>query len=186
MKILLNVRKYDYGIKERGYSFEYDNFYRVLKNLGHNVYLYDFPTEEQKYGKEKMGENLLKAIDTYRPDLIFNCFHPGDFAMNSVKKLHDKKIRSVIWMTDDEWLWEVFSKHVAKYFDYVITTDDKAIPKYKKIGYKRMILSQWGVNTEFVKKLNVYTGKPIIPGKILLFLRCFLLFRSLFYYRDCS
>lgn len=155
MKILVNIRKYDYGIKERGYSFEYDNFYRIFKDLGHDLYLFDFPTEEQKYGKEKMGLNLLKAVDKYKPDLIFNIFHPGDFNIETMEKLKAKKIKSVIWMTDDEWLWEIFSKNVSKYFDYVMTTDDLAMPKYRKIGYKKAILSQWGVNTSFVKKLKV-------------------------------
>lgn len=155
MKILLNIHKYDYGIKKNGFSFEYDNFYRALKAMGHLIQLFDYSSQIDEYGKDEMGVNFIKAIDEYKPDLIFSIFPPKHFSDDVLVQMKSRKIKSVIWMTDDEWLWESFSKNVCNYFDYVVTTDDKAILKYNKLGYKSAILSQWGFNPQYIKKLKI-------------------------------
>jgi len=43
LKILLMAMLYDYGIKERGYSYAYYNMYGTLKNMfGENAMFFDY------------------------------------------------------------------------------------------------------------------------------------------------
>lgn len=154
-KILLNIAKYDYGIRENGLSFEYFNFYRIFKEIGHTVFLFDFASEAQKYGKDQMNRKLIKTIKQIQPDLLFSLFPPGYFTNETLKKILTMRTQSVIWMTDDEWMWDFFGKKICFYFSNVITTDATAVKKYSRIGYNQVILSQWGANTSLFKPSNI-------------------------------
>lgn len=155
MKILLNAAKYDYGKKNQGLGFEYYNFYQTFKKLKFDVLLFDFISEEVNSSKEGMNRNFLKIVVKYKPDIIFSIFHPGHFEKETLLKIQSMPLKSVIWMTDDEWLWESFGKFSCHDFHYVITTDTNSVKKYASVGYKNVIISQWGANTDHLKKLNV-------------------------------
>ena len=51
MKILVVCMQHTYGDPEREYSFEYFNFYQVLRAMGHEVELFDYIQEIQISGK---------------------------------------------------------------------------------------------------------------------------------------
>jgi spore maturation protein CgeB len=57
-----------------------------------------------------------------------------------------KKTKTLAWMCDDKWRWEHFGKRICWSFDYVATTDIGSVRKYRRIGYKNVILTQWGIN----------------------------------------
>jgi spore maturation protein CgeB len=59
MKILLVCMAYDYGDPTRGHSYEYYNFYQSLKDLGHEVILFDYMSELKRCGKTEMNSKLL-------------------------------------------------------------------------------------------------------------------------------
>ena len=50
------------------------------------------------------------------------------------------------WFADDHWRFEGFTQPYAPAFDWSITTDRDALPKYRAMGVERVLLSQWGVN----------------------------------------
>ena len=54
--------KYDYGIRERGLSFEHYTFYDALVNMGHDVLYFDIGELHQKYGFEKMNRRLAEVV----------------------------------------------------------------------------------------------------------------------------
>ena len=57
MKILAVLMKYDYGVKERGYSYEYYNIFLPLCDEldSQNVILYDFYSDYKNKGVEVVG-----------------------------------------------------------------------------------------------------------------------------------
>ena len=154
-KILLNISKYDYGIRQNGLSYEYVNFFNMLKSFNYEVQLFDFPTIMGNVGKDKMNKELIKAIHEYHPDLIFSLFPPNYYDEKTLRTMKLISSKSVIWMTDDEWMWDFFGKKICFYFSNVITTDAAAVKKYSRIGYNQVILSQWGANTSLFKPLNI-------------------------------
>ena len=53
-RILHVALKYDYGLRERGLSFEHNNFYHALVNMGHDVLYFDIGEFHKKYGFESL------------------------------------------------------------------------------------------------------------------------------------
>jgi spore maturation protein CgeB len=152
MKILANIKRYDYGDPKRGSSFEYETLYTSLVDCGYEVKLFDFMSHFQKSGKKVMNEQFLKEVKNCKPDVIFSVPYTDQFdekILREIKKINGK---SIAWMCDDKWRWEKYSKNICNYFNYVITTDPNSIVKYEKIGYKNAILSQWACNPNIHKR----------------------------------
>lgn len=167
MKILCVMFKYDYGKKERGLSFEYNTFYKFFKKSGYEVALYDLAEEIKKIGKKRANIKLENILKRKIYDIAFCVpftyqLDPSIFNSNS-----SGRTPLIAWMSDDRWRWESYSKKICWMFDYVITTDPNALEKYKKIGYKNAMLSQWafdGVNKTL--KIKKYKYDVSFVGQI--------------------
>lgn len=150
MKILYVGDKYDYGNIKRGYGYEHFNFYDALAKMNNrsNEVVY-FPIDEMilKRGITGMNGELLLAADREKPSLI--AFFGG------LKTIDEKTVREITrksgaltfyWVSDDHWMFHKYSKHQARFFTHMVTTDKKAVLKYHKLGYRNVILSQWACN----------------------------------------
>ncbi|MEN8907404.1 MAG: glycosyltransferase, partial [Clostridiales bacterium] len=54
---------------------------------------------------------------------------------------------------DDQWRFDTFTKYLAPKLTYSITTDKYSLTKYESLGYKNVILSQWGA-LEYDQNIN--------------------------------
>lgn len=170
-KILFIAYKYDYGKQELGFSPEYYNFYDTLKKMNNkeNEVIY-FPINEmtRKFGYNKMNQKLLETVEEEKPNICFFVLLNGFLEKEVVRKITEKdKITTLNWFTDDHWAFDNFSRHWAPFFNWVVTTDLNSFPRYKKIGYKNIIRSQWGFNHLLYKPLNLpkiydvsFVGQP--------------------------
>jgi spore maturation protein CgeB len=167
MRILLNIMKYDYGKKARGYSYEYESFYRTLLSMGHNVDVFDFLTIAKELGVKAMHQLLLQKIKKSNYDLLFTSLYTNEFNIDFLNQLKNNACKSVVWMNDDQWRWNSLGRKICFCFHNVITTDFDAIRKYYKIGYKNVILSQFGFNNKIFKRKAInknidisFVGQP--------------------------
>ncbi|MFI5252431.1 MAG: glycosyltransferase [Bacteroidota bacterium] len=153
-KLLYVGMHYDYGRKAQGPSFEYTNFFPVLKKMVPEVVEFDFFTIMQDLGQEAMNAQLLETADRVQPDLIFFILFTEELFINGLTQLSDK-FTTFNWFCDDHWRFEYFSKRYAPCFSYISTTDREAIEKYDRIGYKNALMTQWGCNHfDYVKLSN--------------------------------
>ena len=160
MRILLNMMQYDYGNPNQGLSFEYEIFGNLFKKIKDStVELFDYREEMNKNGKEKMNHMLIKKCKEFKPDLVFTFLFENEIMPRTLDRIRKYSQESITWMADDKWRWKLIGKKYCKYFDYVITTDPDAIKKYENIGYKNAILSQWGIDPEIYR--NMELGKDI-------------------------
>lgn len=161
MKILYVAMKHDYGIPERGLSFEHYNFYDTLVRMKHEVEYFDFFLEHQTHGREVMTKMLKHKVEEYKPDLMFTFLFSDQFDHAILKSITDeKKTITFNWFADDHWRFDTFSKIWAPCFSFVSTTDVDAIAKYRASGYANALLTQWGANPDLYKKgsePNVHT-----------------------------
>ncbi|NUM79541.1 glycosyltransferase [bacterium] len=147
MKILFVAMKYDYGISERGFSFEHFNFYESLVGMGHDVEYFDFMDLYRKHGSVRMTSQLLERVRTTKPDLVFSVLFTDEFDHTALRRLRREiSIPIVNWFSDDHWRYETFSRHWADCFTHVVTTDEASVQKYIAAGETIPLLSQWGVN----------------------------------------
>ena len=161
MKILYVALKYDYGKKERGYSFEHNNFYDALLALDggrHQITYFAFDEIMRAAGRAAMNERLIETVKTIRPDLTFFCIFGDEIDKKTLAAVKNLKLTTTFnWFTDDHWRFDNFSKYWCWNFDYIGTTDSHAPANYARIGYEHCVKTQWACNT------HMYTpsGKAI-------------------------
>ena len=140
MKIVPVFMRYDYGIKSRGDSGEYKVTYPALKQITNEIY--PFWYDEYLTKKDELQKRVIQFIDEINPDIIFFILMRDELSFKTLDYLKDKYI-TINWFCDDQWRFESFTKYYAPHFTYSVTTDKFALKKYRNIGYKNVILSQW-------------------------------------------
>jgi spore maturation protein CgeB len=159
MKILFIGCKYDYGKPELGFSFEYYNLYDTLVKMNdgnHQVVLFPFDELALRYGKDQMNAQLLETVDKEKPDLCFFALF-GDYLQKEiVRKITDSGTTITLnWFMDDKWRFENFSKYWAPVFNWVSTDQYSALEKYKKIGYRNVVVGGLACNHFLYKPLGL-------------------------------
>jgi spore maturation protein CgeB len=155
VKILFVALKYDYGIPERGYSFEYYSFYDTLVGMGHDVEYFDYYTLFKQHGSLAMTKMLRRKVEEWKPDLLFFFLFTDQFNYEELRKITtETNTITFNWFADDHWRFNNFSRHWAPCFSYVSTTDEKSVEKYTAAGYKNILLTQWAANPRIWKRGN--------------------------------
>ena len=148
--------KYDYGFPERGLSFEHWNFFSTLESLGHDILYFDFKTLHDELGHANMNERLWALVRAERPDLLFSVLFKEELDKDVVRRISQETTTTTLnWFADDHWRFDSFSRYWAPCFNWVVTTAESALPKYRKLGYQNVIKSQWGFNPFLYRKLDI-------------------------------
>lgn len=159
MKILLVCMEYDYGDPSRGRSYEYYNFFESLKDLGHEVTLFDYMAEVKHIGKTEMNSKLLALVQASRPDLAMFSLYTDQLDPATVKQL-SSYTRTLCFFHDDTWRIE-FSQFWAPHFDFFTTPDVYGVRKYAAMGLTNAIHFPFGCNetiyckTGAIKKYDI-------------------------------
>jgi spore maturation protein CgeB len=156
MKILYVASKYDYGKPERGLSFEHVNLFDSLFNMGNDIIYFDYIVLLKKMGRASMNKLLLEVLRAEKPDLMFVFLFEYELDPKNISQISkSEKVVTVNWFADDHWRFENYSRYWAPCFNWVVTTDSEAFPKYHASGYKNAILSQWACNHFLYKNLEL-------------------------------
>jgi len=152
MKIVLVCMQYDYGIPQRGLSYEYVNFYNVLVSMGHEVILFDYMTNTTALGKVGMNQKLLGLVQDARPEMTLFSLYTDQFDAKTVIQLR-AFTKTVCFFHDDTWRVE-FSRFWAEKFDYFTTPDVYGEYKYQRLGLINAIHFPFGCNPSVFQKLE--------------------------------
>lgn len=153
MKVLFCGLKYDYGRAERGLSFEYQNFYEVLRHMdGVEVEGFFFDEKTMEAGRDVMNPWLIKTVEETKPDLLFCFLFTNELKKETIDYITKKTgTKTFNWFADDHWRLPVYSRYWAPLFTMVSTTDSRAIARYKAFGINNVIKTQWAANTLLYK-----------------------------------
>ncbi len=155
-KILYCGMKHDYGFRERGMSYEHHNFHGTLVEMGYKVEYFDYMELFLAHGKKKMNQLLLERVEKFKPDLLFCTLFTDEFEPVVLKHISENTATVTFnWFADDDWRFDPFSKHWAPLFNWCSTTSRSAFPKYLKLGYNRIMLTQWGFSPKIYKKFKL-------------------------------
>jgi len=153
MKIVVVAMLYDYGIKKRGYSFEYYNFYQPLKEIYKDVQLFDFMTLFQQKGKESMNQALLSLVKKSKPDLVMFSLYTDQFIPEVVDELREYTT-TLCFFHDDGWRVD-FSRFWAQHFDWFTTPDAHRVQLYHHLGYNNVLHFPYASNPAIYKRLDL-------------------------------
>ena len=144
MKIVFIGYQYPYGNKSFGKSLDVEIFVDSLSEANNrNVDSFYLDEYLDKETSKSLNDDIKKYCSNSNPELIvFNLINNElDKTILSYLK---KQYKTLNWFGDDQWRYDIFSKEMAKYFTYQITTDKFSVQKYLNDGYPNVILSQWG------------------------------------------
>ena len=153
MKIFLACMLHSYGDPDRGYSYEYFNFYKSLQQMGHEVELFDYMGVIRESGKSKMNQLMLAHVAESKPDVALFSLYTDQFDPEIVLKLR-LHTRTLCFFHDDTWR-EAYSKFWARHFDYFTTPDPYGLVKYHDIGMDNAIHFPFGCNEEIFRDLSL-------------------------------
>ncbi|MBP9712360.1 MAG: glycosyltransferase [Sterolibacterium sp.] len=144
MKVLCVLGRHNYGRVERGASYEAANFLPALKNIGHEVVLFD-SWERECYGDFiELNRAFLATVEREQPDIIFCVLLGYELWLETLELAKQVSGACLInWATDDSWKYEEFSRWVAGAFDIYATTYRSALDKAQRDGYDHFFLTQW-------------------------------------------
>jgi spore maturation protein CgeB len=157
LRILYVGLRNDYGDPRRGYSFEYVNFFETLSAM-EDVKVLEFPFDEvmRQWGRETMNVKLLEAAEEMKPDICFFMLFTDEVKRETIRKLSDRKgSQTLNWFADDHWRFHGFSRFWAPLFHWVVTTDKYSVERYRRIGCRNVIKSQWGFNHRIYRRSDV-------------------------------
>ncbi len=148
MKVLFAGMQWDYGFRNRGFSYEYVNFYETFERMeGVEVRLFDFLAAYNEGGHQQVRADLTAAIGAWHPDILFAVLYQDQFPKDLLAELRDSSdILTFNWFCDDHWRFDDFTRIYAPLFNACSTTSRGALAKYEEIGYANVIKTQWGYN----------------------------------------
>ncbi|MEI7810902.1 MAG: glycosyltransferase [Ignavibacteria bacterium] len=155
MKILAVLMQYDYGVKERGYSFEYYNIYLPLTEVykKENVLLFDFKTIYNEHGKTELNKQLIEYVSMEKPDITIFCLFEHEIEPDTVRKAGERTT-TVSYFIDDPWR-QSFARFWIPCFDYFSTPDYYMYRQYLSEGIRNVIYSPFGFNKDIYKKKDL-------------------------------
>jgi spore maturation protein CgeB len=145
MRILFVAPLYDYGVPERGYGFEYYNFYEPLVEMGHQVSYFDINGAPPG---DEASSALLHAVEQNKPDLLFACLFRNELHPDVIREISDGgQTVTFNWFCDDHWRFDSFTRWWAPSFNFVSTTAKSALPRYAEAGITNVLTTQWAAAT---------------------------------------
>ena len=152
MKILLVCMQYDYGDPDRGLSYEYNNFYLSLRDMGHDVIIFDYMEELRRRGRMEMNRYLQRTVIEYQPRLAMFSLYTDQLDPEIVNSLREHTT-TLCFFHDDTWRVE-YSMFWARHFNFFTTPDIYGERKYTGLGLNGVIHFPFGCNERIYRKLD--------------------------------
>lgn len=147
MKVLFVATLDDYGDPTRGPSFEDANLHAALRNLGHDVVAFDFCERIREVGYDRMNRELFETVEREQPHVLFCVLFEEQLDRAVMRRISERTDTVTFnWFCDDHWRFDIFSKYWAPCFNWVSTAERDALPKYERIGYRNVVLTQFACN----------------------------------------
>jgi spore maturation protein CgeB len=145
MKILLTLNKTLTNGTTTWKDYGYWNVFLPLKDLGHDVYLYDTVNPKDK--------DYSKIVDIFKPDLIFCCMTnnpvmtPYEPWEQIEKYTKSGLVKTFNWFCDDTWRFNNFSSRACHLFTACSTPEPSYLERYKnEASYENIFLGLWHAN----------------------------------------
>ncbi len=134
--LIFVTSRWDYRSRFVGDGVEYRNFMYAFKKLANIIYF--VPIEN----KQEITKTIRNFKKEKQKTIVFSVFQQLKDIPKDYFELSKEGFYLVNWHTDDDMLFDKFSKYVANLFNLNIITFEPNIKYYKLLGAK-VITSQW-------------------------------------------
>lgn len=149
LRVLYLGSRWDYGVEERGPSYEEEHFRPSLEawRRSGGVRHFDFVALGRQHGVPRMSDMLCQAAEEFRADVVFGVFFDAnhDPRREVLAKIgRTMPCKTVGWFGDSRLRYEVFDRPWADYLDFCVTTSAEAHEWYLRDGLRdKVVKSQW-------------------------------------------
>jgi len=147
MRILSVVGKNYYG-RPGFIEPMYLEFTDPLADLGHEVEHFDHAEIRKQFGLEGCGDRFIERVKSGRYDMVLYQTAGQDWMPPEAIREASRYGPIVAWNSDDDWQWDSYTRHLAPYFTFMVTTYPH-IYEANREQYPNLILSQWGCYDRF-------------------------------------
>ena len=136
--ILYIGSQYEHSEEGKGDSLNKQAFYENFLKLGYKVTPVWYDSDYKD-----LHNKIIQTASCLDPDIVFCILQKEQVSKKTLKLLKQNGCFMVNFFGDDQWRFDDYSRHYANYFNVCITTDKYSIDKYKAIGQKNIVRSQW-------------------------------------------
>jgi uncharacterized protein YifE (UPF0438 family) len=147
-------------------TYMYQIYYLVLKKLFPKMEVFDSKKIYLQYGKNTMNSSLLKKISSKKYDLILFAMDYDEFYPETLNKIRDisPESQSMIIICDDDARFDSWSRYIALFFDYTITSQD-FLNEYTKDGINAFFHLDYNLQNLSPQKIEkiydvTFIGRP--------------------------
>lgn len=145
VKVLYLGMQWDYGIRERGTSFEHDNFYPAMQQWDRirEFEHFDFVEIGRAHGVPRMSEMLYERVQKFEPDAIFGVWFdehhdPRREMIDKIRKTTPTKVIS--WFCDSFYRYDTFDRRWADHVDWCVCCSTGGYNKYIRDGLQNKVI----------------------------------------------
>ena len=147
MRILSTVGRNYYG-RPGVVEPMYLEFTDPLRDLGHEVEHFDHAETRKRFGIEECGELFVRKAMSGGYGLVLYQTAGQDWMPPEAIREAARYAPVVAWNSDDDWQWDSYTRHLAPYFTFVVTTYPH-IYEANRNQHANLRLSQWGCYDRF-------------------------------------
>jgi spore maturation protein CgeB len=133
-------------------NYDHDiNHFEPIQLMIPRTIRYNYYERLQQLGRKSMNEELLDLAGAEKPDYIFYITYQDQVMLRTLEELRAMGSTLIGWFSDDQWRFDSFSKNLAKYLNFPVTTCRKALQAYRTLGF-HPVFCQWGSNPRYYKQ----------------------------------
>ncbi len=118
-------------------------FSSPLQDLGHEVDHFDHSACGRKVGQERCGDMFVDCVRNGNYEVVFYQTSGHDHMPKDAIREAGRFAAIVAWNSDDDWQWESYTRGLAPYFTFMVTTY-RHIYEANREAFPNLRLSQWG------------------------------------------
>lgn len=134
----------DYGIPDRGASYEKVNLVEPLRQAYPDTIVFDYMRSIRAAGRERMNEECVSLVKQERPDLTIVTLYTDQFEPSTIHEL-SRWTRTIAYFFDDIWRAD-YAVTWARHFDMIATPDPDGPARYARNGIKTAIWCPFAFN----------------------------------------
>jgi len=163
MKVFYVTYREDYdsnwkatGRQSSVYKTTYLPLVKIAKERGHVIRPFWADAIILEKGEAGMNAALRDAIIEEKPEVcLFDNVVEGNLDKSVLAEIKEQSSAQTVYICgDDSWNFDNYSKHFAPYFSWIVTCYSKAIPRYRALGYTRIVSWQGGANVDVLKPVS--------------------------------
>lgn len=157
IRILYCGMEWDYGDRNRGLSFEHDNFYPSLKQWDKTSEMmhFDFVELGKVHGLQRMSDMLYDSVQQFQPNALLGVWFDEnhDPRREVLKRISaTTPCKTIGWFCDSHFRYSNFDSRWAEFLDFCTTTSASAYERYQKDGLgAKAIKTQWACSPKYTR-----------------------------------